>query len=60
MSNVSAIRNSVLQRNRNFIVAVTTMKFLFGMCDCTVDSDVGTGYFWLVLEILLMFGRVHV
>ena len=24
-------------------VAVVTTKFLFGICDCTVDSDVGKG-----------------
>ena len=36
--------------NRVFTVYVTT-KFLFGMCDCTVDSDVGTGDFSLVLGI---------
>jgi len=34
------------------IVAVATTKFLFGTCDCTVDSDVGTGDFSLVLGIL--------
>ena len=27
-------------------VAVATKKFLFGMCDCTVDSDVDMGYFF--------------
>ena len=26
-------------------VAVEATKFLFGMCDCTVASDVGTGDF---------------
>ena len=30
---------------------VVTTKFLFGICDCTVDSDVGTGDFSLVLRI---------
>ena len=25
-------------------------EFLFGMCDCTVSSDVGTGDFSLVME----------
>ena len=32
------------------LVAIT--KFLFGMCDCKVNSDVGTGDFSLVLGIL--------
>ena len=32
-------------------VAVATTKFLFGMCDGTVDSDVGTGNLLLLLEI---------
>ena len=39
-------------------VAVATTKFLLGMCDCTVDNDVGTGDFSLVLEILHV--RSHV
>ena len=30
-------------------IAVTTTKFLFGMCDCTVNNNVGTGDFSLVL-----------
>ena len=33
-------------------VAVATTKFLFGMCDCTVDSDTQTGEFSLMLGIL--------
>ena len=33
-------------------VAVAATKFLFGMCDRTIDSDVGTGDFLLVLGIL--------
>ena len=28
--------------------AVVTMNFVSGMCDCTVDSDVGMGDFLLV------------
>ena len=32
------------------VQAMTTM-FLFGMCDCTVDSNVIMGDFSLVLEI---------
>ena len=31
-------------------VAAVTTKFLFGMCDCTADSDVGTGEFSLLLR----------
>ena len=30
------------------------------MCDCTVDSDVGTGDFSLVLGILHVYGQAHV
>ena len=41
-------------------VAVATTKFLFGMCDCTVDIDVGTGDFSLVLGILHVCAHVHV
>ena len=32
-------------------VPVATTKFLFGMCYCTVDSDVDTSDFMLILEI---------
>ena len=35
------------------------MKFLFGMCDCTVYSD-GLSEFFLMLEILHVYGYVHV
>ena len=38
-------------------VAVAAAKFPFGMCDCTVDSDVGTGDFSLVLGILHVCGH---
>ena len=41
-------------------VALVTTKSLFGMCDCTVDSDVGTGDFLLVLGILHVCGHAHV
>ena len=41
-------------------VAVEAMEFLSGMCDCTVDSDVGKGDFSLVLGILHESGHVHV
>ena len=41
-------------------VAVTTTKFLRGMCDCTIYSDVGTGNFSLVLGILHVCGHAHV
>ena len=30
--------------------AVATTNLVFGMCDCTVDTDVGTGGFLLVQE----------
>ena len=42
------------------IVAVTTTKSLFGMCNCTVDSDVGTGDFSNVQRILHVCGHAHV
>ena len=41
-------------------VAIATTKLLFGMCDCMVDSHVGTGYFSLVLVILHAHVRSHV
>ena len=41
-------------------VAVTTTKFLFCLCDCTVDSDVSTGYFPLLLGILHVCEHAHV
>ena len=41
-------------------VAVATTNFQFGMCNCTVDSDVSTGGFPLVLEILHVPGHAHV
>ena len=40
-------------------VAVVIAKFLFGMCDCTVHSDVGTVDFSLVLGTLHMCRHVH-
>ena len=36
-----------------------TTKFLFGMCSCTVDSDVGMGDLSLVLEVLHECGHSH-
>ena len=39
--------------------SVVATKFLFGMRDCTVDSDVSTGDFSLVLGILHVCGHVH-
>ena len=33
-------------------VTVVTMKFVFGICNCMVDSDIRMGEFWLVLGIL--------
>ena len=41
-------------------VPAVAMKSLFGMCDCTVDSDDGKGDFVLVLGILNACGHVHV
>ena len=41
-------------------VAVASMRLLFGMCDCTVDSSVGKGYFSLVLGILHVYGQLNV
>ena len=41
-------------------LAVAIKKSLFGMCACTVDSDVGTGDFSLVLGILHVCGLAHV
>ena len=40
-------------------VAVAIMKFLFGMCDCRIDSDVGMGGFLHVMGILHVCGFVH-
>ena len=40
-------------------VAVATAKFLFGICDYTVDSDVGTGNIWLALGILHVWTRAR-
>ena len=42
------------------IVVVTTTKFLFCLCDCTVDSDVSTGDFSLLLGILHVCEHAHV
>ena len=42
------------------IVAVATTKVLFGLCDCTVDSYVGTCDFSLMLRILHVCGHAHV
>ena len=41
-------------------IAVATTKSLFGMCDCTVDSDVGTGAVSLVLGISYVCGHADV
>ena len=41
-------------------VAVAATKFLFGMWDCAVDSDVGTGNFPPALGILYVCGHTHV
>ena len=39
--------------------AVVTTMFLFGMGDCTVDSDIGMSNLSLVLGILHKGGHVH-
>ena len=39
-------------------VAVATTKSLFGLCDCTLDSDVGKGDMSPVQDILLVRGYV--
>ena len=41
-------------------VAVGTTKLLLGMCNCTVDCDVGTGNFSLVVESFHMCGHAYV
>ena len=40
-----------------FSLAVATMNFLFGMCDCTADNDVDTGDFSLVPGTLRVSGH---
>ena len=40
-------------------VAVATTQFLFGMCDCIVDSNVGVGDCLLMLGILHMCGHMQ-
>ena len=42
------------------IVAGATTKVLLGLCDFTVDSDVGMRDFSLVLRILHACGHAHV
>ena len=41
-------------------VAVATTKFLLGMCDCMVGSDVGKGDLSLVTGLLHVCGHVNV
>ena len=38
---------------------IATTIALFGMCDCTDDSDVGTSEFLFVLGILHVYGCAH-
>ena len=40
-------------------VAVVTMKFLIGMCNCMADSDVGKSNLLLVMGILHVSGHLH-
>ena len=41
-------------------VRVVTTRFLFGICDCMVASDVCMGDFSLLLEILHVCGDMYV
>ena len=41
-------------------VAVAKRKSQFGMCDCTVVSDVGVGDFSLMVATLHVYLHVHV
>ena len=41
-------------------ILVVMMKFLFGMCDCILNSSVGTCDGLLVLEISHICGHKHV
>ena len=41
-------------------VAIATTKFLIGMSDCMVDSDVGTSNSSLLLRSLHACGRTYV
>ena len=41
-------------------VAVATTKSLFDMCNCTVNSNIGTGDFSLVLGSLHVCGHSYV
>ena len=35
-------------------------RFLSGICDCSVDSDAGTGEILLVSGVLYVYGHAHV
>ena len=39
--------------------ATAIMKLLFGRCNCTVYSNVGSGYLWLMLGILHLYKYTH-
>ena len=41
-------------------VAVVTMKFLFGMCNCMADSDAGKGDYLLMQGILQTCEGTHI
>ena len=40
-------------------VAVATMKFLLGLCNCMVDIDAGLGDFGLMLGDFCVCGHTH-
>ena len=65
MSNISfRIKQDIAELWKQKVIitsaAVATMKFQFGMCDRTVNSDVGTGDLLLVRGILHVCGHAHV
>ena len=41
-----------LRKQKVIVISVVTAKSLFGMCDCTVDSDFGEGDFCLGLGVV--------
>ena len=49
-----------MKRWQSLGIVVATTKFLFGICDCTVDLAAGKGDFSLVLEILHVCGHAHI
>ena len=39
-------------------VADATMKFVFGICDCILDSDASTRY--LSLKLVILHAQIHI